>query len=420
MAKNEKTPIFRDQFLKGSVILDEVWSEFEKVKRVDVIIGCSIKRIAKLQEHMAKLEISKRGPSTDKYVFAKISLDQAKRIDKHNDISDPERIVWRVWLDRDIKVYASTRIEISEKTIKVDAARRLFDKAGEDIHWAVIDTGVRITHAMVKKNCKSDYQCDYTNTVRGDENGHGTHVAGIICSIAPKVTIHDYKVLDKDGSGKHSSIIQAMYDIRKANMENKEAPIHGVNLSLGGATDLGYGCGASPICEEANRLMLSGVIVCVAAGNDGFKNLLTASSTNQVEIFSSYLDLNISDPGNAQEVITVGSVHSTKPHTHGISFFSSKGPTGDGRKKPDVVAPGESIVSAYHKSDDSTAEMSGTSQATPHVSGALAIFLSVKPEFKNRAKEVKQILMKSCIDLGRDNYFQGSGMVDILKAIQSI
>ena len=57
------------------------------------------------------------------------------------------------------------------------------------------------------------------------------------------------------------------------------------------------------------------------------------------------MDLSISDPGNAEGVITVGSVHKSNPHTYGISFFSSKGPTGDGRYKPDVVAPGEKIKS---------------------------------------------------------------------------
>src|SRR4030065_1312737 len=90
MGKITKTPIFRDQFLKDSVVLEEVWSEFERVKCVDVIIGCSSKRITELQKHLVKLDISKKGSSTDKYVFATISLDQAKKIDKQNDISDAE------------------------------------------------------------------------------------------------------------------------------------------------------------------------------------------------------------------------------------------------------------------------------------------------------------------------------------------
>jgi subtilisin family serine protease len=163
----------------------------------------------------------------------------------------------------------------------------------------------------------------------------------------------------------------------------------------------------------------SGVVVCVAAGNDGHKNVATVPM-GKLEIFSTYIDLSITDPGNAEEVITVGSVHKTQPHTYGPSFFSSKGPTGDGRFKPDCVAPGEKIISALAGSTDKTTEMDGTSMATPHVSAAIALFLSAKPEFKGRAREVKSILLKSCTDLNRDRNFQGFGLVDVLRMIQSV
>jgi len=120
-----------------------------------------------------------------------------------------------------------------------------------------------------------------------------------------------------------------MYDIRKLNFEEKKMVVHGVNLSLGGPVEAeDFGCGATPLCVEANSLMLSGVIVCAAAGNDGYKKVVTANEQNKVDFFDTYMDIGISDPGNAQEVITVGSVHSLKPHTQGISYFSSKGRTG--------------------------------------------------------------------------------------------
>jgi subtilisin family serine protease len=140
----------------------------------------------------------------------------------------------------------------------------------------------------------------------------------------------------------------------------------------------------------------------------------------KVEVFPTFIDLGITDPGNAEDVITVGSVHKDKPHAYGPSFFSSKGPTGDGRFKPDCVAPGEKINSALAGSGDKTVEMDGTSMATPHVSGAIALFLSAKPEFKGRARDVKEILLKSCTDLKRDRNFQGAGLVDVLRMIQSV
>jgi subtilisin family serine protease len=196
--------------------------------------------------------------------------------------------------------------------------------------------------------------------------------------------------------------------------------IHGANLSLGGPVSVGsYGCGFSPECQEANQLMNSGVVVCVAASNDGYKTLATIADGNQLEYFSTFMDMGISDPGNAEDVITVGSTHKSKPHTYGISWFSSKGPTGDGRFKPDVVAPGEQILSAGINRNDKFVKKSGTSMATPFVSAAIAQFLSVKPEFIGQTHRIKEILMSSCTDLNRDKNFQGAGLIDVLRMIQA-
>jgi hypothetical protein len=136
------------------------------------------------------------------------------------------------------------------------------------------------------------------------------------------------------------------------------------------------------------------------------------------------MDLSIGDPGNLEEGITVGSVHKLNPHTYGVSYFSSRGPTADGRMKPDLVAPGERILSAAHTAAaDATAEkdlyveMSGTSQAAPHVSGLLAGFLSVRREFIGYPDRVKRILLDHCTDLERDRYIQGHGMPNLVKML---
>jgi subtilisin family serine protease len=127
------------------------------------------------------------------------------------------------------------------------------------------------------------------------------------------------------------------------------------------------------------------------------------------------------------------------------SYFSSKGPTGDGRIKPDLVAPGEKILScaAGKLRDDALAqaaaghvdqatgsppaasdclyvEDSGTSMAAPHVSGVIAAFLSIRREFIGRPEDVKRIFTESATDLNRDRYFQGRGLVDLMRAIQSV
>ena len=93
-----------------------------------------------------------------------------------------------------------------------------------------------------------------------------------------------------------------------------------------------------PICAESERLIDNGVVVVAAAGNLGYQhNLVGGQAPDNYSAFS------ITDPGNAERVITVGSTHRYAPSTYGVSYFSSRGPTGDGRFKPDLVAPGERI-----------------------------------------------------------------------------
>ncbi|HYP15487.1 MAG TPA: S8 family serine peptidase, partial [Bryobacteraceae bacterium] len=135
----------------------------------------------------------------------------------------------------------------------------------------------------------------------------------------------------------------------------------------------------------------------------------------------------------------VGSTHKEMPHTYGVSYFSSRGPTGDGRLKPDMIAPGERIISCaagQEKSrylgtpdaanDDPAApdvlfvEQTGTSMAAPHVSGAIAAFLSVRSEFIGQPEKVKEIFMANTIDLRRDRCFQGTGLLDLMKVLQAV
>jgi len=127
--------------------------------------------------------------------------------------------------------------------------------------------------------------------------------------------------------------------------------------------------------------------------------------------------VSITDPGNAEGVITVGATHKHEPHAYGISYFSSRGPTADGRMKPDLVAPGERIESTLP--DDEKGPLDGTSQAAPHVSAAAAMLMARYPELNREPRRIKQILCDSATDLGRERAFQGHGLLDILRALQS-
>jgi subtilisin family serine protease len=403
----------KDPFWGESVVLREVRDAFiaQGGGKLEVIIG--VKWGHTIKELRSKLKDMRiEGvKATDLYVLAALTEKQVDELAK-------EEMVFKIWHNREMR----PMVDQSSVTIKASAASQLFGAAGDGISWAVLDTGIKADHDYFKDepHIVKDDKYNFTNEPYDDEVGHGTHVAGIIREIAPKTTLHDFKVLGKKG-GTSFMIIEAMYLIRKINLEARRLIIHGANLSLGGPVPVGsYGCGFSPECQEANRLVDSGVVVCVAASNDGYKTLATIASGNELEYFPTFLDIGISDPGNAEKVITVGSTHKASPHQYGISYFSSKGPTGDGRFKPDVVAPGERIKSAGIKNKHDTVELSGTSMATPHVSAAIAQFLSVKQEFIGCPSKVKETLMRTCTDLGRDRYFQGAGLIDVLRMIQAV
>jgi len=328
------------------------------------------------------------------------------------------RTIHRVWPDFPVRPC----IVRSLATVKADAAQRSFSALGAEITWAVIDTGIQADHPHFAKHNNVDpaspYHQDFTGvsgagpaTALTDPRGHGTHVAGIIageqvrtettpemdmravlqelgdtgkgtfkektldaiCGMAPKCKLVSLKVLDKFGDGNASKVIAAIAHIQTINAHGRELHIHGVNISIGYPFEAKwFACGHSPLCVEINRLVKSGVVVVVAAGNTGYGTLQTASGPSET-----CLDLTINDPGNAQEAITVGSTHRDEPHCYGVSYFSSKGPTGDGRLKPDLVGPGEKIISCAvggsklsQTDGDNRAcgylETSGTSQRHEH------------------------------------------------------
>lgn len=456
--KQKNTP--QNELLYSGKILREVEQKMLKGESVDVIIGkadtiyvdpdtgkevdCEVlkeklkgkgkgvdqekyKRVVKIESIKEELEerLKKKGIKgvkikvTDFFISANLDPDTIREIAGKEGIKG----ISHIWYNKK----ASAFLDVSNNTIKSAAVRNVFNVKGEGIVWAVIDTGITLKNKDIRDAVIKPL-FDFTGEGEGDKNGHGTHVAGIIASrsteypgIASEVKLYDFKVLDANGNGTEFAVIQAMEKIRKINDKMGEIVIHGANISLGSLPEVGsYGVGSSPVCKEANRLVDSGVLVCVAAGNDGFKTLAAFRSRTEIEYFKTFMDLTISDPGNAEKVITVGSVHKANPHTYGISYFSAKGPTGDGRYKPDVVAPGERIKSLGLAEDEDGVEMSGTSMAAPHVSGALALFLSVKREFIGQPQKVKEILMRNCTDLQRDRYYQGAGLIDVLRTIQAV
>jgi len=159
----------------------------------------------------------------------------------------------------------------------------------------------------------------------------------------------------------------------------------------------------------------AGMVVVVAAGNDGRDNSFGNDGYGT-----------IGAPGNDPYVITVGAMKTEGTLQRSddlIASYSSRGPTYiDLTAKPDLVAPGERIISchAHPEQGYEYKEASGTSAAAPHVSGAIAAFLSGHKEFRSDPESVKRIFIKTATDLGRDRAYQGAGLVDLLRAMMSV
>ena len=305
--------------------------------------------------------------------------------------TDPE--VVRIYEDLPVHAY----LDASVPQIQ---APRLWDVGltGEGVRIAMIDTGVDAEHPDLEGRIAN--ATDFSGEGPMDQHGHGTHCASVATGtgaasggkyrgVAPGATIYSAKVLRSDGEGMMSDV---MAGIEWAVNQGVQV----ISLSLGGPGPCAGTDALSYMCDAAVE---AGVIVCVAAGNDG-----PSSHT-------------IGTPGCARKVITVGAVDDLDR----VASFSSRGPTADGRLKPDVVLPGVRIVAA--RAQETSAgiavgehyvTLSGSSMAAPHCAGVCALLLQAEPDMGPDA--VKARLMATAIDLADDPHAQGKGRVDAWRA----
>ena len=271
--------------------------------------------------------------------------------------ADPD--VETVWLDLPVH----TCLDVSAPIIGAPVAWAA-GLQGRGITIGVVDTGVDVTHPDLAGQVAATR--DYTGQGFGDGHGHGTHVCGIAAGsgvssggkyvgVAPEATLVVAKVLRDDGSGMSSDV---MAGVEWAVEQGARV----INVSLGSTGPCDGSDALSAVCDAAWR---TGVVMCVAAGNEG-----PGAGT-------------VGSPGCARQVITVGA----SDDADAVAGFSSRGPTLDGRQKPDICLPGSGIVSARAKGtvmgtpvDERYTRASGTSMATPHATGAVALMLCANPE----------------------------------------
>lgn len=303
-----------------------------------------------------------------------------------------------VYDDKEVK----TLDEESNRIISADSVWIRLGVTGKGIVIGIIDTGVDYLHPALGGGFGPNFKViggyDFVNDDGDpmDDQGHGTHVAGIAAAnggglkgVAPDAKLMALKVLGAGGSGQTSWVIAGIeraLDPDK-NPSTNDA-VHVINLSLGGSGDPD-----DPQSQAVDNATRSGVVCVVAAGNSG-----PGYET-------------IGSPAGARKALTVGATDKLDA----LASFSSRGPsTNIFRIKPDVVAPGVNINSAKLGGGD--VRLSGTSMATPLVAGAAALLLERNPSWTPEV--LKAALMQSAKDLGgqTDIWSQGSGRINVYRA----
>lgn len=304
-------------------------------------------------------------------------------------------------IDEDVIVEALTKVTARPKpqpaqTLpwginRIDADLVWDITSGDPIKAAIIDTGIDLSHPDLKDNIKGGYNAISPTKSANDDNGHGTHVAGIVgalnntigvIGVGPQIDLYAVKVLNRNGSGYLSDVIEGLDWAIKNGMQV-------VNMSLGTSSDI------LSFREAVQRVNQAGIVQVAAAGNSGSSVIF---------------------PAAYPEVIAVSATDSTDT----IASWSSRGP------EVDLAAPGVSIYSTYKGQTYKT--LSGTSMAAPHVTGTAALVLSIPAkcdadldgicspsEVQQRLEATAEQVAPDLIP-GKDSLY-GSGLIDTEKAV---
>lgn len=276
--------------------------------------------------------------------------------------------------------------------------------SGKGVTVAILDSGI-YPHIDYAERMIGFYDGIHKRTTAYDDQGHGTHIAGIIGGsgrasggtyqgMAPGCNLVSAKVLDGKGNGEAKYVVEAIHWI----LNNKERyRIRIMNMSVGTLPEAGS-AEKTMLVKAAEEAWDAGIVVVAAAGNNGPK------------------PMTITTPGISRKIITVGSSEADKIGRNGkiLDGASSRGPTPFCVQKPEILAPGKGIISCRNARNGYIAK-TGTSMATAVVSGALALLLEKNPQLS--PAEVKLALYHSAVDLGWDKNRQGWGVLDVNRLL---
>ncbi len=319
-----------------------------------------------------------------------------------------------VHFDKEVQASIEPAIEL----IGANKVWETFGTQGEGIRVGIIDSGIDYRHQALGGGFGPGFKVaggyDFVNNDGDpmDDNGHGTHVAGIVAAdadsfkgVAPKATLYAYKALDAAGRGLDSDIIEAIERTVDPDQNGDDADrLDVVNASLGSDE----GSPTDPSSIAVNNAIQLGVVFCVAAGNSGGRTPTQGKENNYFFDGSA----TIGSPGTAELAITVGASDLSDKLAH----FSSRGPNRTSFSiKPEVLAPGVDINSTYLASGFKV--LSGTSMATPMVTGVVALIKSVHPSW-NPAM-IKSAIVNKAKDINLSAYLQGGGRVQAVNSVSA-